>query len=101
MPAFYREDLARIHDEGFTELVGHAGAFVVDSLKRRGFDRGRRSDEEHFQNLYDAGSLARQLRREGFRVVLRRSYGSYRLGAGATAIVARKPPQRPRFLGGR
>jgi len=51
----------------------------------------RRSDERHSQLLYDPGALAQQLRRVGFRVVLRRGYGPCRLGRHAAVLVARKP----------
>lgn len=40
MHDFYGSDLARIHDEGFTDLVESAAAFVVDLLSKRGIEQG-------------------------------------------------------------
>jgi SAM-dependent methyltransferase len=51
----------------------------------------RRSEETHRLQLYRGTELARQLRRLGFRVRLRRGYGSMPLGHGWVALVARKP----------
>ena len=51
----------------------------------------RRSKERHVQLLYEPGALARQLRRAGFRVVVQRGYGGFRLGHGAAVLIARKP----------
>jgi SAM-dependent methyltransferase len=36
----YREDLAFIHDAGFGGLARPAGPFLIDALRKRGFDRG-------------------------------------------------------------
>jgi SAM-dependent methyltransferase len=51
----------------------------------------RRSEERHTQLLYEPSTLARQLRRVGFRVVLRRGYGPCRLGRHVAVLIARKP----------
>jgi SAM-dependent methyltransferase len=51
----------------------------------------RRSEERHVQLLYEAGSFARQLRRVGFRVVVRRGYGACRFGRDTAVLIARKP----------
>lgn len=59
-------------------------AFVRDG------NRWRRTDERHVQNLYEAGAFARQLRRIGFRVTVRRGYGPRRLGPDAAVLGARK-----------
>ncbi len=52
----------------------------------------RRSRERHVQLLYEPGALAQQLRRVGFRVLIRRGYGAAcRFGRGGAVLVARKP----------
>ncbi len=51
----------------------------------------RRDDEIHQQRLYRAADLATELRRIGFRVQVRRSYGDYELPPAHAALIARKP----------
>jgi SAM-dependent methyltransferase len=51
----------------------------------------RRHEETHPQQLYKGSSIARMLRKIGFRVRLMRSYGSYPLAENVVALVARKP----------
>jgi len=41
MSGFYGADLARVHDEGFADLVENAAAFVVDLLRRSQVREGR------------------------------------------------------------
>lgn len=58
----------------------------------------RRSEETHRQQLYKGSSLARMLRRIGFRVRLVRSYGDHVLAEGVVGIVARKPGRNKNAL---
>jgi hypothetical protein len=51
----------------------------------------RRDDEIHRQLLYKAADIAKELRRAGFRVSVRRSYGDYALPPSHAAFTARKP----------
>lgn len=51
----------------------------------------RRADEVHRQQLYKATDIARELRRVGFRVRVRRSYGQYELPRAHAAFIAYKP----------
>ena len=50
----------------------------------------RRDDEIHRQRLYKAADVAKELRRVGFQVRVRRSYGSYALPQAHAAFIARK-----------
>jgi SAM-dependent methyltransferase len=54
-------------------------------------DLYRRADETHRVRLYDASTVAAELRRAGFRVRVTRRYGDYALMKGRVAFVARKP----------
>ena len=51
----------------------------------------RRTDEVHRLQLYGAADIAARLRRAGFRVLVARGYGRYRLPKAHAAFVARKP----------
>jgi len=51
----------------------------------------RRDDEVHQQRLYKAADVAKELRRAGFLVRVRRSYGDYALPPAHAAFIARKP----------
>jgi SAM-dependent methyltransferase len=51
----------------------------------------RRADETHRVRLYDAATLAAELRRTGFRVRITRRYGDYALARARVAFIARKP----------
>lgn len=52
----------------------------------------RRTHEHHVLQLYKPGQVAQQLRKLGFRVRLRRSYGDHSLLPGRVAFIARKSP---------
>jgi SAM-dependent methyltransferase len=65
----------------------------ITTFRRVGGEPGggwRRSDETHELRLYAAPELARMLRRGGFRVRIRRGYGSEPLGLGLRVLVARR-----------
>lgn len=51
----------------------------------------RRSDEVHRQRLFKAADIAKELRRAGFKVVVQRGYGRYRLPRAHAVLIARKP----------
>lgn len=51
----------------------------------------RRTDEVHRLQLYGAADIADRLRRAGFRVLVARGYGRYRLPKAHAAFVAHKP----------
>ena len=51
----------------------------------------RRTDEVHRLQLYGAADIAARLRRAGFRVLVARGYGRYRLPKAHAAFVAHKP----------
>lgn len=51
----------------------------------------RRADETHRVRLYDAATVAAELRRAGFRVRITRRYGGYALAKARVAFIARKP----------
>ncbi len=51
----------------------------------------RRTDEVHRLQLYGAADIADRLRRAGFRVLVTRGYGRYRLPKAHAAFVAHKP----------
>jgi SAM-dependent methyltransferase len=51
----------------------------------------RRGAEEHRVHLFSHGELIQQLEEAGFRVRVRRSYGSMALGPGRRLFVCRKP----------
>ena len=51
----------------------------------------RRADETHRVRLYDASTVAAELRRAGFRVRITRRYGDYALMKARVAFIARKP----------
>jgi SAM-dependent methyltransferase len=57
---------------------------------RKDGDLYRRNDETHRVRLYDAASIAAELRRTGFRVRITRRYGSYALHKARVAFIARK-----------
>lgn len=50
----------------------------------------RRADETHRVRLYDASTIAAELRRTGFRVRVTRRYGDYALLKARVAFIARK-----------
>jgi SAM-dependent methyltransferase len=56
----------------------------------------RRSEEVHRQRLYPAATIAALLRRTGFRVRIRRSYGPLELRPEVRAFVARRAGGRDR-----
>ena len=58
---------------------------------RRVGDHYRRSDEVHRQRLFKAADIAKELRRVGFKVVIQRGYGEYRLPPAHAVLIARKP----------
>lgn len=51
----------------------------------------RREEEIHRQQLFAPAEISDELRRAGFRVRTRRSYGAYRLPRAHAAFIARKP----------
>ena len=51
----------------------------------------RKSHETHRISIYGTDEIQNALRRLGFRVTMRRSYGGLRLVAGDVAVVAEKP----------
>lgn len=51
----------------------------------------RRSEETHRLRLYSASELTEDLKRAGFNVQMLRGYGRFRLAAGHSVFVARKP----------
>jgi len=53
----------------------------------------RRSDEVHRQRLFKASDIAKELRRAGFKVIIQRGYGEYRLPPAHAVLIARKPRQ--------
>ena len=53
-------------------------------------DLYRRADETHRVRLYDAATVADELRRAGFRVRVTRRYGDYALMKARVAFIARK-----------
>jgi SAM-dependent methyltransferase len=54
-------------------------------------DTFRRHQETHRQQLYQGSKVAEMLRKIGFRVRLRRSFGTFPLAQRVVGIVARKP----------
>ncbi len=60
-------------------------------IRRRVRGVERRSREVHRLRLYRGTEIADELRRVGFRVRLRRSLGSLRLGPAHVALIARRP----------
>lgn len=61
----------------------------ITSFRRLG-DAYRRRREVHRQRLLEPGSVARELRRIGFRVRVRTGYGAFRLHPGHRVLIARK-----------
>lgn len=61
----------------------------ITSFRRVG-ELYRRDFEVHRQRLLEPAVVARRLRRTGFRVRIRRAYGTHRLGRGHRVLVARK-----------
>jgi hypothetical protein len=59
-------------------------------VERRVNGRLRRSRETHRIRVYTRRQMAAALRRAGFAVTMRRSFGRCRLIAGDLAVVARK-----------
>ncbi|MFL6213686.1 MAG: class I SAM-dependent DNA methyltransferase [Blastocatellia bacterium] len=53
-------------------------------------DLYRRADETHRVRLYDAATIAAELRRVGFRVRITRRYGDYALMKSRVAFIARR-----------
>ena len=64
----------------------------ITSFRKAGTDY-RRSHEVHRQQLLRSSDLAKELRRAGFKVTIRRGYGEYRLPPGHAVLIARKPRQ--------
>ncbi len=62
----------------------------ITSFRKVG-EHYRRADEVHRLRLYKSTDIAGELRRAGFQVRTRRSYGQYRLPKAHTAFIARKP----------
>lgn len=62
----------------------------IISFRRLG-EHYRRDEEIHRQRLYGPAEISAELRRAGFRVRTRRSYGGYRLPRAHAAFIARKP----------
>jgi SAM-dependent methyltransferase len=75
----YRQDVAR------QRLTRRIVSF------RKVGDTYRRQEETHVQQLYPGTRIADMLRRIGFLVRLRRSYGEYPLPPRVVGVVARKP----------
>jgi SAM-dependent methyltransferase len=57
---------------------------------RRAGELYRRTEETHTLRLYEAGRVAEELRRIGFKVRILRGYGRLRFGPGHAGFVARK-----------
>ena len=64
----------------------------ITSFRKVGTDY-RRSDEVHRQQLFKSSDIAKELRRAGFKVTIRRGYGEYRLPPAHAVLIARKPRQ--------
>ncbi len=62
----------------------------ITSFRKVG-EHYRRADEVHRLRLYKSTDVAGELRRAGFQVRTRRSYGQYRLPKAHAAFIARKP----------
>jgi SAM-dependent methyltransferase len=75
----YRQDVAR------QQLTRRIVSF------RKVGDSYRRQEEMHTQQLYPGTSIARMLRKLGFRVRLMRNYGDSPLPERVVGVVARKP----------
>lgn len=69
---------------------GHRLTRQITTFRRSG-KHYRRTDEVHELHLYQAGELAVILRRIGFRVRMRRSYGAFQLPPAHMGLMARKP----------
>ncbi len=67
----------------------------ITSFRKVG-EHYRRAFEVHHQRLYKATDVAEELRRVGFGVQMRRSYGRCRLPRAHAAFVARKSGTRQR-----
>jgi len=64
----------------------------ITSFRKAGADY-RRSDEVHRQQLFKSSEIAKELRKAGFKVTIRRGYGEYRLPRAHAVLIARKPRQ--------
>jgi hypothetical protein len=80
MVEWYREDLAYIHDVGFSD-------YALESTPSYTGDTGPERD----QGRVGGRSGVRELRGVGFRVRTMRSYGRYSVPRAHAAFVARKP----------
>jgi SAM-dependent methyltransferase len=88
-------DVARVNDDwavvARTRELGRGRLERAITAFTRDGGAWRRSEERHVQLLHEPGDLARQLRRLGFRVRVRRGYGDRRLDSGSAVLIGRKP----------
>lgn len=81
----YRDDLARIHHEGFGDLAREAASALLAWLRRAGWRRGRVVDLG-----CGGGTWLRALGAAGFTVRTTRRYGHHPFAHRRLAFLAKK-----------